>query len=301
MRLHLLKNRIKRSVDTAVVPIFKKAGPIRQLIAYVGKSVGSDGYHYLKEKFIQNGEQSQWDKKTRKSIIERFEVIDRAITTASSPTDGLFLAEALLSMEADGSVIECGCYNSGSTAKLSIITKILGRKLYVFDSFEGLPEIDGEYIKEFHARYDSKNLSWKKGIYAAELDQVKSKIEKYGEISVCTFIKGWFIDTLKENNLPGSISFAFTDVDLPDSARDCLATIWPRLSDKGIYFSHDVAFIKVLQTILDENLWMKVLKQFPPILFGAGSGLVDSSPHLGFFIKGKDITAEYINSLTIKK
>jgi len=92
-----------------------------------------------------------------------------------------------------------------------------------------------------------------------------------------------------------------TDVDIASSAKECLVAIWPLISDEGVYFSHDVAYIKVLQAILDENLWRDIFKEFPPILFGAGYGLGDSSPHLGFMVKGKSVTAEYINSFTIEK
>ena len=52
-------------------------------------------------------------------------------------------------MEAAGDVVECGCYACASSAKLSIIAKLLRKKLVVFDSFEGLPE-GGE--RAIHAR-----------------------------------------------------------------------------------------------------------------------------------------------------
>ncbi|MEW5924723.1 MAG: hypothetical protein AB1746_12120, partial [Candidatus Zixiibacteriota bacterium] len=102
-------------------------------------------------------------------------------------------------------------------------------------------------------------------------------------------------------NLPDSIAMAFTDVDLPESARECLRAIWPRMTERGVYFSHDAAFIKVLLTIMDEKLWRDDLGEYPPILFGAGSGLAHSARHLGFAVKGKGLPAEYYKSLTIEK
>ena len=35
--------------------------------------------------------------------------------------------------------MEAGCFKGGSTAKFSIAAKIAGRRLYVFDSFQGIP------------------------------------------------------------------------------------------------------------------------------------------------------------------
>ena len=295
----------KRLVDALLIPIVKKASPLGEIVAYISRNIGIDGYdsyNYLKTKFINNGKQSRWDEIIRAQIVERFEIIDREIPVGTTKTDSLFLAEALLSLQADGSVVECGCYAGGSTAKLSVVTKIIGKELFIFDSFEGLPKPDPNNATDYHARISSEWVTdWTAGIYAASLKRVKSNIQKYGEISVCTFYKGWFRDTLNERSLPDKISFAFTDVDIANSARTCLVAIWPRITDGGVYFSHDIAFIKVLQTILEENLWREVFKEYPPILFGAGYGLRDSSPHLGFMVKGKLTTAEYINCLTIDK
>ncbi len=45
-----------------------------------------------------------------------------------------------LSKSVKGCIVEAGCYKGGSTAKFSVAAKISGRKLIVFDSFEGFPE-----------------------------------------------------------------------------------------------------------------------------------------------------------------
>lgn len=298
-----MKAIIKVLIDTVAIPAFEQIVPLRKLATYVSKGVSNDGYRYLKKKFIKNGIKSKWNENVRKKIVERFETIDRRVSIASTPTDGLFLAEALLSTEAEGSVIECGCFSGGSTAKLSIVAKILCKRLCVFDSFEGLPIVDQYNLRDYHFRRSPEEwvVKWTAGKYTSRLDKTKYNIERYGEISVCTFHKGWFSNILNEENLPNKISFAFTDVDIPKSARECLIAIWPKLTDGGIYFSHDIVYIKVLQAILDGNLWRETFKEFLPILFGSGSGLCDSSPNIGFFVKGNTISAEYINSLTITK
>lgn len=168
----------------------------------------------------------------------------------------------------------------------------------MFDSFEGLPESDPDDAADFHARRATKR-PWRRGEYAAPLDVVTATIREYGDLDACTFVKGWFQHTLR-SGLPDPIAFAFTDVDLPSSARECLVHVWPRLAEGGVYFSHDVAFIKVLLALNDEQLWRDILREHPPVFFGAGFGMSDSSPHLGFAIKGHP-SAEYIKGLTYRK
>jgi hypothetical protein len=153
-----------------------------------------------------------------------------------------------------------------------------------------------------HTRRTAEELKrgWVRGDYSIGLEGVRRNIETYGEISACSFVKGWFNETLTPANLPTEIAAAFVDVDLNESARDCLLGIWSRLTEGGIFFSHDVAFITVLQHLLDENLWKNELNAFPPIFFGAGFGVCDQSPHLGYMVKGR-VSAEYLNNLTLAK
>lgn len=258
-------------------------------------------YERLKATFIRNGEGSTYDSPTRAEIVRRFEAVDAGMNITSSSTDGLFLAEALLSLECPGHAVECGCYTGGSTSKLSIVSKVVGRELVVFDSFEGLPEVDDYNLNDHHARRNSSEThAWTAGRYAAKLDLVKANVERFGELGVCTFVKGWFADTLTGPNVPQSIALAFTDVDIASSARDCLLGLWPSLAAGGAFFTHDVAYIKVMQELTNPVVWDEEFHEPVPILFGAGYGLCDSSPHLGFMIKGAQ-SADYIKGLLLEK
>jgi O-methyltransferase len=258
------KNVVNRVIATPSTRATTMGRGVRYVVDRVGAELSAAKYEDM---FLRNGETSKFDRQVRASILKRFRRIDQEMNIKTTPTDGLFLAEALLTIECDGAVVECGCFNGGSTAKLSILAKLTGRQMFIFDSFEGLPEADAYNTYDLHARRSSewaKERHWKVGEYAAALDAVKANIEKWGEASVCTFIKGWFNETL-ENGLPPQISFAFTDVDLPTSARECLLHIWPRLADGGVFFSHDVAYIKVLQAFNDKHLWEEIFKEHQPI------------------------------------
>ena len=298
---------MKQLIKSAILGVANRSRAVRQTAAFIVRqaSDGSDsrdGYGYLKQKFIANGVNSSFGTPIRSEMVRRFERIDKDVPMGTTATDGLFLAEMLLNMEADGSIIECGCYAGGSSAKLSIVAKLLGRKLTVFDSFEGLPVVEERYLRDQHCRRSDEWVTdWKAGRYAARLDEVQGNIERYGEISVCSFVKGWFNETLTDKNLPQKIAFAFTDVDLANSARDCFRAIWPRLTRQGIFVTHDTSYIKVLQEFYNPEVWADEFKSMPPILFGAGFGLCNSSPHIGYMVKGDSLSPEYLKSLTIDK
>jgi O-methyltransferase len=289
---------LRETFKQAVVKLARRSKSVEQAIVSIA---ARSAYESAKQRFISNGSSSRFDEQVRSSIVARFEVIDRKVPIGSTPTDGLCLAEMMLNMEAPGAVVECGCYAGGSSAKLSIVASLLGRQFVVFDSFEGLPAADEYFLRDHHCRRGSEwTTEWKAGRYAARLDEVKANIQNYGEIAVCAFVKGWFSDSLAGNTLPNPIGFAFADVDLANSARDCFVSIWPCLSEQGIYVTHDTAYIKVLQEIYNRELW-RTFDSLPPILFGAGYGLSNESPHLGYMVKGENLSADYLKALSINK
>ena len=160
-----------------------------------------NNYQYFKQKKRFQKFGNPKDAISRKLILKKFEIIDENIASATHRTDMLHIANSLLSIDLEGDLVECGCNQGNSTAKLSILAKLLGKKLYIFDSFEGLPETKDNTINDFHVRQKTKRY-WQKGLYCGELDVVKRNIEKYGEINSCIFKKGWFGDTLVKDNLP---------------------------------------------------------------------------------------------------
>lgn len=256
-------------------------------------------YPYLRGKFVDNPAGARLDSPTREEIVRRFEGIDQEIPIGTTPSDGLVLAEMLCSLEAEGAIVECGCFAGASAAKLSILASHLGRRLHVFDSFEGLPTAPEGELHDLHTRRDA-STHWLRGKYAGSLEEVRANIARHGEPEVCTFVRGWFENTLVEDHLPQAIAMVFSDVDLASSARTTLLRTWPRITDGGVFASHDIGFLKVLQALMDEALWRQ-LGDFPPILFGAGFGISNGSPNLGYFVKGRQTSTEYLKALTLDK
>lgn len=133
-----------------------------------------------------------------------------------------------------GDMVEFGCYK-GDTAKL--MSFISNKQLYVFDSFDGLPEsvenIPGEMKMPVQEFYDNFVES---GIRVPHIRQ------------------GWFRD-LKPEHLPEKISFAHLDGDLYDSTLDSLKLIYGKLVPGAVIliddYGHDKYWTGVKQATLE--------------------------------------------------
>jgi O-methyltransferase len=140
-------------------------------------------------------------------------------------------------------VVEAGCWQGGSTAKLSVACQMLGYKLLVFDSFQGVEYQPGNPFS---------------GQYAAALDLVKANVAAYGEIAVCRFMPGWFADTLAANPVQEPISVVFADCDLATGTCEVLKGIIPSLRPNGVFCSQDY-HIKEVRDLLDsEHTWAEL-------------------------------------------
>lgn len=163
--------------------------------------------------------------------------------------------------DVDGIVVECGTWQGGSAANLSLVCKIAGRKLRIFDSFEGLPEGQAE----------DRQAVYNTGDYAGSMEQVKRNIERFGAIEVCEFTKGWFDKTLPELNEP--VLLAFLDVDLELSLETCVRYLWPNLTEKGYIFIDEYVDLDYCSIFWSERYWKTYFDRTPPGLIGSGVGL----------------------------
>ena len=163
----------------------------------------------------------------RKQLAERMLKAHQGLRCLHTQAETTAVVRAILDAPTaiPGVIVEAGCFKGGSTAKLSIAAKMAGRQLMVFDSFEGLPEVSPEE-SYLHA-----------GAFAGTLAEVRANVDQYGEIATCTFIKGWFHETLPQFHTP--VVAAFVDVDLRDSVKTCLEHLYPLLIPGGSIFSHD--------------------------------------------------------------
>jgi O-methyltransferase len=163
-----------------------------------------------------------------------------------------------------GVVVEAGSYKGGSTAKLSLAAELAGRKLIVFDSFEGLPENQEAHGKNIFGG----DAYFPAGSYAGSLEEVRKNVARFGKLEVCEFRKGWFENTMTDLNEP--VCTAYVDVDLESSTRTCLHCLYPLLVPNGLLFSQDGHLPLIIKLLSDDEFWKKEIGQSKPQMIGLG-------------------------------
>ena len=205
----------------------------------------------------------------RQELCKRFELINRNmpqhLDRLHSPPCGYHIAEGLLfTKNVEGPIVECGCFKGAMTAKMSILCKAMGKELYVFDSFQGLPhdELFNDGINK-----------WRKTQFSCPRNEVEAAVRKYGEIEVCHFVEGFFENTLQDYDLKPSM--VFIDVDLTTSMRTCTEHFWPRLVGPRFY-SHEARIKEYVEALLDRQWWNDKFGRDPPPHVGCGTGFPDA-------------------------
>lgn len=196
--------------------------------------------------------------KAQKLWLDRLKIIQTNVPSAHNSSHILQFLIAILKLDPQlkGCVVEAGAYKGGGTCKISLFVQHVNRRLFVFDSFEGLPQNDEQHIMstEGHTIKD-----WfKGGNFAGSLPEVQSNVERYGSKDVCEFIPGWFEQTMPLFKEP--VALAYLDVDLAASTRTCLKYIYPLLSKGGAIFSQDGDFPLVIEVLKDESFWKDEVK-----------------------------------------
>ena len=235
------------------------------------------------ERRFVNSAKSKSERNLRISILSQIKNIYKNVLCLHFPFHFVLISKFILDLEIEGPIVECGAFKGGSTAQLSVIAKKTNRKLYVCDSFHGLPAplFPGEEeVKIFN---DTRTHTFKEGDYTGTLDEVKSNVSQYGHIEVCEFIPGFFKESLPKLNINPAV--VVLDVDLISSARDCLQYLWPRLKRDGYVFTHEAETETYMKGLMDKNWWKVTLGECPPLVFGAGSSLSPIAEGLAMFKK----------------
>ena len=130
----------------------------------------------------------------------------------------------------DGDVVEFGCYEGDTSLEFAKILRKTDKKLWIYDSFEGLPE---------KSEFDQSGLgeNFQAGALAVSKRTVKLRFLR-AELPVPLIKKAWFSD-LTPDDLPEKICFAFLDGDLYESIRDSLRLVEDKIPKNGIIVVHD--------------------------------------------------------------
>lgn len=140
----------------------------------------------------------------------------------------LKLAQACIMREGD--YVELGCYRGDTSLLLADLLDESGKRLYIYDSFEGLPEKSAE---------DSSALgtAFRGGELYVTKREVKERFLR-ANLPVPVIKKAWFSD-LGSEDLPEKIAFAFLDGDFYESIKDSLRLVGSKMASSGIIVVHD--------------------------------------------------------------
>ena len=145
--------------------------------------------------------------------------------------------ESVIADGVEGDIIETGVWRGGATIFMRGVLKAYGvtdRKVWVADSFEGLPAPDA-------ARYpaDAGDKLFTQTGLAVGLQTVKHNFERYGLLDdQVEFLVGWFKDTLPTAPIE-KIAVARLDGDMYESTIDAIAALYPKLQPGGFLLIDD--------------------------------------------------------------
>jgi O-methyltransferase len=149
-----------------------------------------------------------------------------------------------------GDFIETGVWRGGACIFMRAALKAYGdrtRRVWVADSFEGLPKPDGRYGQ------DKGDRHWKKSdVLGVSLEQVKANFSRYGLLDdQVQFLKGWFKDTLPAAPIE-KLAILRLDGDMYASTMDSLTNLYERLSVGGFVIIDDYGEIKSCREAVED-------------------------------------------------
>ena len=133
-------------------------------------------------------------------------------------------------LKCEGDFVELGCYKGDTSLLLAEILRGAEKKLWIYDSFEGLPEKSTEDESVVGKDFKGGELYITKR-------EVKGRFLRAG-LPVPVIKKAWF-NELTSSDLPEKIAFAFLDGDFYESIRDSLKLVEDKIVSGGIIIVHD--------------------------------------------------------------
>ena len=125
--------------------------------------------------------------------------------------------------------------------------RIEDRRVFVADSFEGLPKPD---VVKYPS--DKGDTFHRCRFLSVSKEEVEKNFEKYGLLDKqVVFLKGWFKDTLPSAPIE-KLSILRLDGDMYESTTDALNNLYPKLSDGGFCIIDDYYAVKGCKKAVDD-------------------------------------------------
>lgn len=157
----------------------------------------------------------------------------------------VILRELSVALKSEGDVVELGCYAGQTSIDLAKTLRDFSarfadenadknsdekKKLWLYDSFEGLPEKSVQDVSVLGEDFKTGEL------FVAKADVVRRF--KSANLPMPNIKKAWFAD-LTASDLPDKICFAFLDGDYYESIRDSFKLIEKKMTNGGVIIVDD--------------------------------------------------------------
>ena len=150
-----------------------------------------------------------------------------------------YCIETVLSEGVAGDLIETGVWRGGASIFMRAVLAAYGiedRRIFVADSFEGLPKPD---VEKYPA--DKGDQHHVHTYLAVSKEDVENNFRKYGLLdNQVVFLKGWFKDTLPHAPIE-SLAILRLDGDMYGSTMEALESLYQKLSIGGFCIIDDYA------------------------------------------------------------
>lgn len=165
------------------------------------------------------------------SLIKKHRIISEQIR----PDELRVLLEELEKVvrnNVEGDVVELGCYEGTSALFMSRILRELQaeKRLWLYDSFEGLPDKTKEDTSAAGEQFKSGELKASKA-------RLERNFHKAG-LDLPEIKRAWFYE-LDPEDLPEQICYAFLDGDFYESIMDSFKLVWPKLATGAVVIIDD--------------------------------------------------------------
>ena len=149
-----------------------------------------------------------------------------------------FCVETIIQEGIEGDLIETGVWRGGACILMRAVLAayvIEDRKVYVADSFKGLPKPD---LEDCPDKGDKHHIQM---FLAVSQDEVENNFRRFGLLDdQVVFLKGWFKDTLPNAPIK-KLAVLRLDGDMYGSTMDALINLYPKLSKGGFCIIDDYA------------------------------------------------------------
>jgi O-methyltransferase len=166
---------------------------------------------------------------------------DKAVTMIG--LDGLdnieLVMNDILANNVEGDILEAGVWRGGAAIfiKKMLQNKNSNKKLYVCDSFEGLPKPQTD---RYNNSIEAQDTHYAKNDYlGVSLETVQENFKTYDAIDGnVIFLKGWFHETLNSDQI-GRLSLLRMDGDMFSSTQDILNNLYDKVVSGGYIIIDD--------------------------------------------------------------